>query len=174
MEQSYKIYLQALRFEDSAALLFKYGSNEPNKYFIPAWVNAVFSLELYLKSILQYEKGTIKVKKRGKESFTHSIEGIFHELSDESKVKIEHSFLQDVFQNPPQGLQEIEKHSGSKISNDFALVIKDLSKLFVDFRYIFEQKSETKSFIFIDNIRRAIKNRVTEVGIDQEIATSPK
>lgn len=76
----YSIYLQAKRFEDSAELLFKEGNSNPDKFYIPAWSLAAFSLELYLKSIQQHEKG--------KFIRTHVIKDIFHELNEESKNKI--------------------------------------------------------------------------------------
>ncbi|WP_426485836.1 HEPN domain-containing protein [Flavobacterium sp. 2] len=151
------IFLQAKRFEDSAELLFKFGISDPNKYFIPAWVMASFSLELYLKSILQYEKGTIKK--------THSIETIFNELTEDTKDKIRRNFKADIIKNPPRNIKELEEQSGIKISNDFDNILSDISSLFVDFRYIFEQKNETKSFIYIENLRSAITERVLELGI---------
>jgi len=133
-ELSNTIFLQAKRFEDSAELLFKVGVSDPNKYFIPAWVMAAFSLELYLKSILQYEKGTIKK--------THSIKAIFNELNEDTKDKIRVNFKADIIRNPPINIKELEEQSGIKISNDFDNVLSDVSSLFVDFRYIFEQKNE--------------------------------
>jgi HEPN domain-containing protein len=152
------IFLQAKRFEDSAELLFKFGISDPNKYYIPAWVMAAFSLELYLKSILQYEKGTIKK--------THSIKGLFNELTEETKSKIRINFRADIIRNPPTNIKELEKQSRIKISNDFDNVLSDISSLFVDFRYIFEQKNEVKSFIYIENLRNVITERVFELGID--------
>lgn len=157
-EISYRIYLQARRFEDSAELLFKVGQTDPNKYYIPAWVNAAFGLELYLKSILQFEKGTIKK--------VHSIKDLFKELTEESRNKIQQNFIEDIIKNPPQNLKEIEKQSGVKIRSDFESVIQDISSLFVDFRYIFEPKNEEKSFFFIENLRQAITQRVAELGIN--------
>jgi len=156
-ELSNTIFLQAKRFEDSAELLFKVGVSDPNKYFIPAWVMAAFSLELYLKSILQYEKGTIKK--------THSIKAIFNELNEDTKDKIRVNFKADIIRNPPINIKELEEQSGIKISNDFDNVLSDVSSLFVDFRYIFEQKNEANSFIYIENLRRVITERVLELGI---------
>lgn len=156
-ELSNIILLQAKRFEDSAELLFKFGISDPNKYFIPAWVMAAFSLELYLKSILQYEKGTIKK--------THSIKAIFDELSEETKDKIRINFKADIIRNPPINIKELEEQSGTKISQEFDNVLSDISTLFVDFRYIFEQKNEDKSFIYIENLRSVINERVLELGI---------
>ena len=159
-ELSYKIFLQARRFEDSAELLFKSGNFDPNKYYIPAWVMAAFGLELYLKSIQHFEKGTIKK--------THIIKDIFKELSDESKAKIRKSFKEDVLRNPPSNIEDIEKQSGVRITDDFDSVLNDISSLFVDFRYIFEQKNKAKSFIYIENLRKVIAGRVSELGIDKE------
>lgn len=159
-EISYKIFLQARRFDESAELLFKIGNIDPNKYFIPAWVNAAFGLELYLKSILQFEKGSIKR--------THSIKDIFNELTEESKNKIRTDFKKDIIKNPPQNIKEIEKHSGIKVKNDFESVINDISSLFVNFRYIFEEKNEAKSFIYIENLRKTITDRVSELNIDKK------
>ncbi len=115
-ELSYRIYLQARRFEDSAELLFKLGNFDPNKYFIPAWVMAAFGLELHLKSILQFERGTIKK--------THSIKDIFNELTQESKIKIRTNFKDDMLTNPPPNIKEIEKQSGVNITDDFDIVLK--------------------------------------------------
>lgn len=159
-ELSYKIFLQGRRFEDSAELIFKSAYFDPNKYYIPAWVMAAFGLELYLKSIQQFEKGTI-IK-------THNIEYILNELSDESKAKIRKSFKEDVLRNPPPNIEDIEKQSGARIANDFDRVLNDISSLFVDFRYIFEQKNEEKSFMYIENLRKVIVERVSELGIDKE------
>ncbi|MBN2746519.1 MAG: HEPN domain-containing protein [Bacteroidales bacterium] len=159
-EQSYKIFLQARRFEDSAGLLFKEGASDPNKYYIPACVMAAFGLELYLKSIQQFEKGTIKK--------THNIKDIFDELTDESKDKIRINFKDDVLRNPPHNIKDIEKKSGVKITDDFDSVLSDISRLFVDFRYIFEQKNEAKSFMYIENLRKVITGRVSELGIDKK------
>ena len=155
--QSNTIFLQAKRFEDSAELLFKFGISDPNKYLIPAWVMAAFSLELYLKSILQYEKGTIKK--------THSIKALFNELNEDTKDKIKINFKADIIKNPPRNIKELEEQSGIKISNDFDNVLSDISSLFIDFRYIFEQKNETKSFVYIENLRNIITERVFELGI---------
>lgn len=159
-ELSYRIYLQARRFEDSAELLFKLGNFDPNKYFIPAWVMAAFGLELHLKSILQFERGTIKK--------THSIKDIFNELTQESKIKIRTNFKDDMLTNPPPNIKEIEKQSGVNITDDFDIVLKDISSLFVDFRYIFEQTNETKSFMYIENLRKAITARVSELSLDKK------
>lgn len=159
-ELSYKIFIQARRFEDSAELLFKSGNFDPNKYYIPAWVMAAFGLELYLKSIQQFEKG--KFKK------THIIKDIFDELTDESKAKIRISFKEDLLRNPPVNIKEIEKQSGVNIKDDFDSVLNDISSLFVDFRYIFEQKNEAKSLIYIENLRKVITGRVYELGIDKK------
>jgi HEPN domain-containing protein len=159
-ELSYKIFLQARRFEDSAELLFKTGNLDPNKYYIPAWVMAAFGLELHLKSIQQFENGTIKK--------THIIKDIFDELTQESKIKIRTNFKADILTNPPSNIKEIEKHSGVKITDDFDSVLNDVSSLFVDFRYIFEQTNETKSFMYIENLRKAITARVSELGIDEK------
>jgi len=159
-ELSYRIFLQARRFEDSAELLFKSENFDPNKHCIPAWVMAAFGLELHLKSILQFERGTIKK--------THSIKDIFNELTDESKTKIRVNFKEDTLRNPPPNIKEIEKQSGAKITDDFDSVLNDISSLFVDFRYIFEQKNEAKSFMYIENLRKIITGRVSELGIDKK------
>ncbi|MDP2686401.1 MAG: HEPN domain-containing protein [Aequorivita sp.] len=159
-EVSYEIHLQAKRFEDSAELLFKTGINNPKSYFIPAWVLAAFSLELHLKSILQFEKGEI--------IRTHSIKDIFKNLSNESQMIIKENFKIDIILNPPLNLKEIELHSGIKIPNDFDENLNEISSLFVDFRYIFEFENKEKSFMYIDNLRRVITARVSELNIDKK------
>lgn len=159
-ELSYTISLQATRFEDSAGLLFKVGSFDPNKYYIPAWVLAAFSLELHLKSILQFESGTIKK--------THRIKDIFDELSKESKKRIRANFENEMLTHPSPNAKQVEKASGTKIEEDFDSVLDDISSLFVDFRYIFEPKKEARSFMFIDNLRRSITDRVRDLGINSK------
>jgi hypothetical protein len=121
---------------------------------------AAFGLELHLKSILQIERGTIKK--------THSIKDIFNELTQESKTKIRANFKDDILTNPPPNIKEIEKQSGVKITDDLDSVLNDISSLFVDFRYIFEQSNEAKSFVYIENLRKAITARVSELSIDKE------
>lgn len=121
---------------------------------------AAFGLELYLKSILQFEKGTNKK--------THIIKGIFSELSDDSKAKIRKSFIEDVLRNSPPNIEDIEKQGGVRITHDFDSILNDISSLFVDFRYIFNQKNEAKSFMYIENLRKVIAGRVIELGIDKQ------
>lgn len=156
---SYKINIQAKRFEDSAELLFKIGINNPQLYFIPAWVLATFSLELHLKSILQFEKGEI--------IRTHNIKDIFKNLSNESQLIIRENFKNDIKLNPPSNIKDLNSVGGVKISDDFDKIIRDISTLFVDFRYIFELENKENSFIFIDNLRRVIKDRVSQLNIDK-------
>lgn len=156
---SYKINIQAKRFEDSAELLFKIGINNPQSYFIPAWVLATFSLELHLKSILQFEKGEI--------IRTHSIKDIFKNLSNESQIIIRENFKNDIKLNPPSNIKDLNSLGGVKISDDFDKIISDISTLFVDFRYIFELENKENSFIFIDNLRRVITDRVSQLNIDK-------
>ena len=155
----YSIYLQAKRFEDSAELLFKEGNSNPDKFYIPAWSLAAFSLELYLKSIQQHEKG--------KFLRTHVIKDIFHELNEESKNKIKTNFKFDLLQIPDLNVNKLELISGVKITENFDEVLNDISNLFVEFRYIFDDQNKPKSFVYIESLRKAITDRVSELEIDK-------
>ncbi len=55
-----------------------------------------------------------------------------------------------------------------RITSDFDSILNDVSSLFVDFRYIFEQKNEARSFMYIENLRRVITERVSELNIDKK------
>lgn len=84
------------------------------------------------------------------------------------KISLKKISKTDIILNPPLNLKEIELQSEIKITNDFDENLNDVSSLFVDFRYIFEFENKEKSFMYIDNLRRVITARVSELNIDKK------
>lgn len=88
-------------------------------------------------------------------------------LKDESKNKIRSHFESNFV--PNQRVRDIEKEIGKTINSDFDSVLSDISNLFVEFRCIFDGMARGNLTSIIENLRTAIKSRVTELEIDKKI-----
>lgn len=152
MNDVLKIITQAKKLEDSAALLFNKGINDPKKYFISGWILAALSIELYLKAIALKENGGYKK--------VHNISVLFGELKPETKATLE-NFLKIEIEKYDLEFQHrknlIENITQFTISNNVYDILNDLSTLFVDFRYIF-QEQQPRSFYYIEPIRIVLEN----------------
>ncbi len=154
MNKVKEILNQAKRFEDSAAILFSHSEFDANKYYIPACVLAALSIELSFKAIGLNDNGNF--------SKTHKIDTLFRNLKPETQKDLLKMFNEKIVaydQRERNQKKTIENLSGILIESDIESIFKDLSTLFVDFRYIFEQQAQ-KSFFYIEPIRMAIEEYI--------------
>jgi hypothetical protein len=96
---------------------------------VPAVVSTVFAIELYFKGIITLENGNA----RG-----HNLSVLFEHLSPDSQAALVASF------------QTADRP-------DFEQRLKNISGVFIEWRYIFEQQSANLDFLFLTELAQASK-----------------
>lgn len=151
-EESYKIYLQAKRYNRAANILFKISPTVP-EVGLPALTNAGISIELYLKSILNFENGEFPN--------SHKLDELFKLLNPETQKMILFFFEKELEKVDWNQIVQIEKESNVKFSKDLIFNLRELSRTIVDLRYFFDMDySKGLTWVHINEI----KNSITKVA----------
>lgn len=147
-KDSFKIYQQAQRFDRAAFLLFSQIQANP-EVALPSYTNAGISFELYLKAILNQEKGEFPN--------IHQLDNLFNILDSTTQHAIILRYEKELKKVDWTRIGLIEKESNVKFSKDLFWNLKELSRTIVDMRYFFDMDySKGVSLFFIEEMRIAI------------------
>lgn len=155
MSNSNQIYIQAGRFNNAAVKLYQECEEDPT-FIIPATVNGVLAIELYLKCILQIESKYDKI---------HKIDDLYLALSDNSKLSIQKRFNHLITNISTARFNQknlFEKQIDRAVSNTVEDIVNNLSKVFVNWRYAFEGLNNCE-FFYIDEFKNALVSRIEEI-----------
>jgi hypothetical protein len=150
------IYKQALAFEKCAKILHEQYDFWDNSTKIGGFMNEALSVELYLKTILLFEKNEIKR--------THHFDELFKLLSEESQNEIIILFNNSIDTKKEQEKSLLESIYNSEFSSELIEILPHYKNLFVDVRYKFE-KELTYPIIYLPEIRETLKKRCNDLGI---------
>lgn len=150
-EDSFKILYQARRFSVAANIINSSPKSDPS-LIIPWAVNSAVSLELYLKSILNFETGSFPEN--------HKLDNIYSRLSSKSRDEIDIEFQEQINKRGRVHLDEIETAAGIIVSSDIIKNLKDCSRLIVEVRYIFDIKpGNAISFVYLNELIASVSKR---------------
>ena len=160
-----RAFKAAERFANSAEFfafeIWKFGSHGLTLYTYPYIVNAVFSIEIYLKCIIFIER------ERTQTSKGHDIFKLFKHCSEQSQRVMSEQF-DSLIQEKYILFNALSELASSKfdrcISWDMESVLRDCKNAFVHFRYAFE--GNACDFRAYRQLRESIRSHLIQMEVD--------